>query len=350
MAIFLITGTPGAGKTLNTIKSICEMEEFVGRPVYSFNIKGLQTGWNELELEEAIAWNTLPKNSVIVFDEAYDIFPMRQGKVDPPEHVKALATHRHGGYDIFIICQKVVGQLDAFVRGLVNYHWHFERQFGSSITRKMEWQRCVDDVNDFRARRDAQAKPVKFDKKYFGAYKSAEAHTHKTRFPKKYLYMVIFALVLLGVAVTSAIQLFNSAGEDSVNPSPTDFNQLSAGSFLPTSSLSGDVPALTFEEYQEEHTPRIRYLDYTAPVYDDVAVPLSAPIISCSSIQTETKTSCNCATEQFTKVSVPENLCLHFAANGIYQYHKPIIEDDFDPFAFQQSSTSVTPSNPLTNF
>lgn len=46
--IYLITGTPGASKTLNTVKEICESSVFSDRPVYYNNIKCLVLDLNFL--------------------------------------------------------------------------------------------------------------------------------------------------------------------------------------------------------------------------------------------------------------------------------------------------------------
>ena len=50
MAITLVTGTPGAGKTLNTIEMVHKRAEKEARAVYYANIDGISfDGWHKMD-------------------------------------------------------------------------------------------------------------------------------------------------------------------------------------------------------------------------------------------------------------------------------------------------------------
>lgn len=88
MPITLITGKPGAGKTLAAVKMIVEDLLPTGRPIYA-QINGLQydaLGVLRLvaddQVQDAAArvaalrhWHELPDGAVIIIDECQDVFP-----------------------------------------------------------------------------------------------------------------------------------------------------------------------------------------------------------------------------------------------------------------------------------
>lgn len=86
--ITLITGTPGASKTLNAIDLVLNDPAFQERPVYVYNIEllapGEALGWQTLDLEQAKAWYDLPHGAVIILDECQDLFPRRNSATKCP--------------------------------------------------------------------------------------------------------------------------------------------------------------------------------------------------------------------------------------------------------------------------
>ncbi len=99
--IYLVTGVPGAGKTL---MSILWLEGWLaeGRPCYA-NISGLSMPGVEKAPED---WRDAPEGSVWVYDEVQQLWPStgRAGQADR-EDIRALETHRHTGHDIVIATQ-----------------------------------------------------------------------------------------------------------------------------------------------------------------------------------------------------------------------------------------------------
>lgn len=190
----IISGLPGAGKTLNTISEIDQ--EFAGkRPIYYHGIKQLTLpGWTEIQ--DPQLWPDLPEGSIVVVDEAQGPWPARGNRQDKPRAISAVETHRHQGFDLFFITQNPK-LLDHNLRRLAGRHIHYWRPFGLQKTTRWEWQSCVD-PDDYFAKKDAISKKVvKFPAKYYDAYHSAEVHTHKRKLPKKLLMIPGLLAVML---------------------------------------------------------------------------------------------------------------------------------------------------------
>lgn len=212
----LVTGLPGAGKTLNTIAEIdqahgpsyapgkirgflerlriVKLPKRDVRPIYYHGIEGLNLdGWQKFE--DPQAWPELPAGSVIVVDECQTHWPARGLSKDKPQAVAAIETHRHHGFDLYFITQD--GMLvDHNIRKLCNRYVHFWRPFGMARSTRWEWQR-FDKPTDYHFRKEVSSKRVvSLPKRYFGAYKSAEVHTVKRKLPVKVLAFPALALVV----------------------------------------------------------------------------------------------------------------------------------------------------------
>ncbi|MDX2349127.1 MAG: zonular occludens toxin domain-containing protein [Porticoccus sp.] len=316
--IFLFTGTPGAGKSLNAIKFVDTDPTFKDRPVYYFNIKDCQLNWNELDEDGAQSWFDLPDGAVIILDEAYDLFPSRlTGK--PPLHVEKLATHRHKGHDIILICQKVKGQIDSFVRGLIGRHIHLERRFGTKFVTQYEWQKCCEDVNNWHDRKAASTKQITLDKKYFEAYKSAEVHTVQPNLP----WIPILAVPLLVLFVIGTLWYgysnFFAESDSSVPASSSN----STGAMF---AMTDNSDSMTTEQWFSAHTPRVDGLPHTAPIYDEVTKPVTFPNPQC--VLWVKGNTCQCYSQQATKMDVPQELCLSLVKNGWFDSTKEDIEGE----------------------
>ena len=85
MDLNLVTGKPGASKTLNTIKDVEKRRIEEARPVYYHGIKDLILPWikmddsEKLEEDETLitphSWWNAPFGSIIVIDEAQLHYP-----------------------------------------------------------------------------------------------------------------------------------------------------------------------------------------------------------------------------------------------------------------------------------
>ena len=329
----LITGAPGAGKTLNTLAMV-DKEVGTSRPIYYCGIRELTLpGWKEISYDEAREWQSFDDGCVFVIDEC-DLFAgnTASDRKTEPEFVRELARHRHRGMDFFFITQSPT-RLHYSVRHHIGRHIHFERGFGREATRKLEWQKCVDDPkDDYHARKEAGVTRIKFPKKYYEVYKSAEVHTHKPRTPKM-VYAVLggFILVgLLGAKLAFSLtdrkealeeQVAEQSGEAAGFPTIPGFdNYITQGeSFFPG---YGDDAPITREEYAFVQEPRFQDQPWSAPQYDSLREVKSYPRPQC--VHHVKSGDCKCFTQQATPLAISYATCRDIVKTG---YFNPFIED-----------------------
>ena len=214
MAITLITGLPGHGKTLNGIKEARDYAIAEGRVIYYYNIKELSQdlGWHEID--DPKQWFELPPGSIIFLDECQHYFPARASGKNAPQWISEFNTHRHKGYDIFLVTQNPK-LIDHDIRFLVNRHLHFFRPFGLNRTTRIEWARCIDDPFKDSAHKSAiSSSTVKLDDKVFDLYKSAEVHTVKAKIPNKIYYYATLPIILILIVLFSYSKISDPVPSD----------------------------------------------------------------------------------------------------------------------------------------
>lgn len=327
--IYLITGLPGSSKTLHTIQKICEDPSFQNRPIYQRGIKELTLDWNTLE--EPTEWYNCPPNSVIIIDEAQEIFPPRGAGKPIPTTVERFSVHRHQGFDIFIITQHPY-LIDSMIRHLVETHYHYQRVFGSSMCTELTFIKAQN-PDDYHARKNAQKKVGKLPKKYFGVYKSAEVHTHKFRMPAKLWFLIFLILGVLALGFYIYFSFSDRLSDDSTPPDqapvrgnnyeqPVNSSQIAApgNTGLLSSALSGsEYPEETPPDYDpfSEYRPRVAGLPHTAPVYDELREPITYPRPQC--IANGDRSRCTCYTQQATRIkTISHTTCLDILDNGLF--------------------------------
>jgi hypothetical protein len=303
--IHLHTGLPGAGKTLCTIVEVNKRAEAEGRTVYYDGIADLKLPW--VQLESAEAWHTLPKGSIVVIDEAQRVFRPRHTASAVPEHVAKLETHRHQGIDLYIITQhpKLV---DSNVRRLVGQHVHFVRAFGAKAVTRHQWGEVKDDPS---SRDDSIRTLVPYPKEAFAWYKSAEVHTHKMRVPARVL-MLLAIPVLIGGLAWVAWSSLSKMGEPKV---ATTVEGADPGKSRPPGG-SGTATSAPGPGYIAVRQPRIEGLPHTAPVYDSITTPTTAPYPAACIASAK---RCSCYSQQGTRIEVPEVLCRQIVDRGFFR-------------------------------
>lgn len=234
----IISGLPGAGKTLLTISEIDQ--EYTGkRPIYYYGIKELNLeGWTELQ--DPQLWPDLPDGSIVVIDEAQGPWPARGNRQDKPGAISAVETHRHQGFDLFFITQNPK-LLDHNLRRLAGRHIHYWRPFGIQKTTRWEWQSCVDPDDYFAKKAAISKKVVKFPTKYYDAYHSAEVHTHKRKLPKKLLLIpgLLAVIIICGFAANEF--LFKAVEKSKILASTTTAMQQEKNIKTLTPSFLGKI-------------------------------------------------------------------------------------------------------------
>lgn len=211
--ITLITGTPGAGKTLYTISKLLlplvgttVKQEVDGvmveypRTIYT-NIKGLLI---DHELIDGSAegglrnWHEWAKpGAVIVFDEVQKVWEPRANGSKVPPDIQALETHRHMGVDFILITQGLM-LTERNLCMLGNRHLHVRRFGNMRAAIVYEWDHASRSLLFAKA---FTKTPWRYNKKVFKLYRSADLHTKQ---PRKlpglvwFLLVGVLAMVFLG--------------------------------------------------------------------------------------------------------------------------------------------------------
>lgn len=276
MAIVLITGAPGAGKTLLTLWDVEHRRQKEDRTVYYSGIANLNLPWVEFEAEK---WNDLPDGAIIVIDECQRVLRPRFMGAKVPDYVEQFETHRHKGYDIYLITQHPM-LIDNHVRRLAETHKHIMRKFGSKWATVHEWKGVKDNCD--KTRKDSIASQWRYPKEVFGWYKSAELHTHTLKIPPKILLALIGLVCLFvfggywyytrvhtaskGVGVTAPSTIVAGSGVQS-----------NAAVVVPVKAVVSSGQSA--QAYLSPFEPRVVGLPWTAPRYDELTTAKQVPVI-----------------------------------------------------------------------
>ncbi|MDP3887127.1 zonular occludens toxin domain-containing protein [Hydrogenophaga sp.] len=344
MAITLITGAPGNGKTLLLLWEVERRRQAEHRPVYYSGVKDLLLPWELFgddsedprspHMTDPATWNNLPVGSIIVIDECQRLFRTRSTGSKVPEYVSALETHRHKGYDIYLVTQ-APALIDSNVRNLVETHKHLMRKFGSKWATVHEWKgvklACI------TSRKDSIESQFRYPKEVYSWYKSAEVHTVKMQIPKKVLLLLSLPLLLAGL-VYMAVSTLANFGKDKPPP-VVDASSPLAPQFSGAQGR-GVEPAF---DYLGSFVPRVPGLPHTAPRYDEATAAVIAPYpAACVIFGPE----CRCYTTQATRLAVQDVTCRSIAEKGFFvdwEQHVPGAAAG----AVVPSDASTRPASPM---
>lgn len=222
----VITGTPGAGKTLYAITKL--LLPLVGtkvkakdadgndvehpRVIYT-NINGLLIDHELVQFDSELGvhnWHKWAKpGAVIVVDEFQKLWPPRPNGSKVPDDVQALDTHRHMGVDFILITQNVMN-CDRHIHGLTNRHLHVRRMANMPLAIVYEWDHCSRTLMFSKA---ITKHPWRYDKKVFKLYHSADAHTKQPRsLPGLVWFILVAAIGLVVLGPTAKARLSERIG------------------------------------------------------------------------------------------------------------------------------------------
>lgn len=321
-----VTGQPGDGKTLYTISTVIDYKEecdkskdenLHGRQVWYHGIKGLaeSLGWHKFD--DPHAWIECPAGSIIIIDEAQEVFPPKPQGSTRPESYNKFATHRHHGFDIYLITQNAMN-VDFKVRSMCNVHWHISRNFGREAATVYRFKE-IQKPNDYHAKKAAIKSAFTYPKKIYALYKSAEVHTHKPKLPWKQLGFYGGLFLLLPVVVYFAATFIMGTGdralgkvEENIESIPT--NQNRGGN---NKRQSTPINRFTVESFKPEMVDR----PYTAPIYASLVRVKSYPKVSgCSRYQFGRNVECTCNDQQGNTIHVSSIMCETYIKRGVFDF------------------------------
>lgn len=313
--LYLITGANGAGKTLNTLKWVRERQVKEGRPVcHNGRFEPVEGGelssWKKIDIQR---WQDEPDGTIFLVDECHNDFPLRPASAKPPEHVQMLAEHRRRGFDFYLITQHPQN-IDAFVRRLIGspgWHRHLKRAFGGDLVSVQEYPAVNAQCEKQGAGKNGEVTMVAFPKEVYGWYRSASLHTGKARIPKV-VWLILAAVVLVPTMFYFAFKTVGKTSLEKVQP-------VSPATMAPGQPQRAAGPvtaqALSVDDYLKARQPRLPDLPHTAPAYDDVTKPVTAPYpAACVSFRSE----CKCYTQQGTRMVVSAMLCAQIVERGYF--------------------------------
>ncbi|XQD08914.1 zonular occludens toxin domain-containing protein [Neisseria sp. LNP16475] len=331
--ITLITGVPGSGKTLSVVSDLAKKvkKEWVGRKVFTHGIPELTIPTEKIpeghNINDMNVWLQYPENngSVVIIDEAQNIFPPRSSGTKTPELVEWLHVHRHSGVDIILITQ-MPGRIDKQVRDLVGAHYHIHKT-PLGVRMRYFWDYCENSPKS--GMKNARPEVYKFDKKAFGLYKSAEIHT-KVKTPKsRVIWVIPVALIVFGLTAYMGYSLLSGLGSpekaDSENSSvssvevPSDDLKKTVNdkSVVAGKEIGGQIATSQNKNLTEEMLkPKIDGLVESKPLYDSIrqVKQLEYPVACISG----GKSGCSCYSSQGTVIKeIDKKTCNDYAKNGM---------------------------------
>lgn len=326
--ITLITGTPGAGKTLYAISNL--LRGLVGSTVKGTDDRGhpvevpriIYTNINGLLIDHVLidgreegglaGWHRWAKpGAVICFDEVQREWSPRPNGSKVPDYISALETHRHMGVDFIILTQNPM-LLDQNVRALVGRHIHVRRLGAASFAVAYEWDHCSRALLYSKSLKKA---PFRYDKSVFKLYKSAELHTKpKTSIPT--LVYVVGAAVL-GAAFLIPAAIGRIAGKSEEVASPAAASTFGLPS-LPSGSVGASSASKGYDA--SDYVPVVYNVPLSAPVFDSLRTPVAMPRVVGGFCRAAVD-DCTCYTQQAT-VAFSGSACREWLASP-----------PFDPFA-----------------
>lgn len=330
--ITIISGTPGAGKTLYTIEKL--LLPLIGTTVKGVDANGdavevprtVYTNINGLQVEHELIdggenqglrdWHKWAKpGSVIVFDEVQKVWPPRANGSKVPEDIQSLDTHRHMGVDFILITQNVIN-LDKHIHALGGRHLHVRRIANMSLAIVYEWDHVSRGLMFSKSLTKA---PWRYDKKVFKLYKSAQLHTKQPRRLPGLVWFILVALVAMAFLAPS----LKARMDERFNPKPKDVAQIDQVGIQSGIQALGQggaaVPDAGFIDDRIAFIPRIASRPETAPAYDGLRVVVNMPLVAGAVCF---KGVCKCLTQQSTDAGLSDGDCKDWMQNPTFDNYR----------------------------
>lgn len=316
----LVTGLPGEGKTSNELWDFLNNPAYAGRPKYCTPVNGFDPSAHGVTpIEHIKIWQELPEGSVIFCDEVQD-FCGTDIPREPPEWVKKLARHRHGGYDFIVTTQSPM-YLHSFARKLAKPHIHYHRPWNMKMVR-YEFESAQGDPLSKSAKAVGQRKFVTPNPEVFKLYTSTVLDTHKAKPPRKLIFLIGLAIAMICFGAFFGLKQVKSLGTPQENSVLSHHKQdvetkpssdISASFTPPVVNLQNEPSTWNAESIK----PRIVGLPHTAPIYDGLTAPTDFPRVS-ACLSSSERGTCKCYSQQGTPLDVPVSACFVFVKVGTF--------------------------------
>lgn len=317
--IYLTTGANGAGKTLITLHDVRQQQLKENRPVYyhGFDMdeaKAAEFGWQKFDPKK---WQDLPDGSICIMDECQNEFPIRRSGSEVPDYINAIAQHRRRrGFDFWMISPHP-SLIDVFIRRLIDkpsWHRHMKRAFGADMVSELKFSAPDMKCEEPGAGARAEVAMRPYPKEVYSWYRSASLHTGKKKIPKQ-VYIFVACIVFVPLAIWAAFDfLISNAVKDAPIAQAKDETQSTAAPAA--RSRSAQAAPLSPAEYVATLKPRLEAFPHTAPRYDEITQPSTAPYPAACIVME--KTGCKCYSQQATLLQVPDAVCRQIVDRGYF--------------------------------
>lgn len=273
----LITGIPGAGKTLYAVSLLKKAVEHNAtlppdeqRKIYS-DITGLKIEGIE---PPPLDWRLTPPRSLLVYDEAQFHAPFQPSRgLSPYDYIQQLTIHRKTGHEIWYITQDPK-RLHNNILDMVEQHHHLDRPYGAKLATIFKFRGVERITKSQAAKERAESKTLfSYDKKLFDLYQSSQVDDGiKLRIPPKLIFFVLAPLLLF---LFSAYMFFKPSTQNMVTGVQNVDNTVLSN---PADAVADAVSAAAVVSNSQLPTlPTDQYTNYDSPnaVFEEVALVLS---------------------------------------------------------------------------
>lgn len=359
--IYLITGSPGTGKTAMAVDMIISNYDglfkmsaddgtLIDRPLYFCHIDGLDTRrlkaheLTEQELQSAPLNDLVPTGAVVMVDECDYTYPVRAAGRAVPDYIQSLKELRHHGYTLILMTQHPT-MIDRYIRQLVGKHIHLERKMVG--TKRYEWYRCEETLNT-QSFAQAVASTYTPPKKAFSYYKSASQHI---KFKRKlhwiFVVLPLLFIVLAWLAISFASDNAFTRSQQQVKQQASQVSSTQPATLAASEPLPSTPPPQPSQQVDDprnlkasDFVPIIAERPESAPIYNQVRRIADYPqIVGCVS----SAKGCNCYTQQATVVQMSKQQCLDHLNNRPFNAYREPQRQTAQPTIVEQEQPS-TPS------
>lgn len=340
--LYLTTGSNGAGKTLFTLEDVRKLQLETNRPVFYKGFTALQPlldfGWVEHDMRD---WMSLPDGAICVWDECQDELISGTAKEALEYEKKILSEHRKRGFDFFLITQHPMN-MGAFIRRTVaspGWHRHFKASTIALNSNELKWPSANAQPEKPNSGASGTVTSRTHNKEVYTWYKSTVGDTAVRKIPARVwiaIGAVIAAVAMIGGAVWWGSRMYSDWSKPKGSEPAKAAPAATPAPAAPATERSESKRVLTAAEYAASFTPRIGGLEFTAPRYDALNEPKTAPRPAACLDGTKRgakRRTCECWSQQATILQVPQDLCRQIAAGGY-----------FDDTRDQQQAMSAAPA------
>ena len=202
--IYLITATPGSGKTLWAINEIFKRVNEPDPWNIFTNIDGIK-----LDTAQSLKdkFTDYPPRSLVVIDEAQQITHFSKKYKHPVKNsnhpeVEFLQVHRHADHLDIIFITQAPRLLNPDVLDMVGTHYHLHRPMGMKMATWWMWKYHQLNPNTKSTKADAEdSGTFTYPKNLFGMYKSSDGGTDshgKIKIPMKIINAIWMLVLVIG--------------------------------------------------------------------------------------------------------------------------------------------------------